>query len=357
MANAQDMKKVYIDLHPLYNDPSLFKICLTDRSDGKSTQIIVLIWEEWNKERALGGYLGRIRSAVLGRRTEPQINLEYIKQELILLEDYLKAKNRAEEYDASKIAFEGSKEEGYIVYYDGEPFITCVAFGNVDKYKSKLDIKRNFAIFLDEYIPLNGRYAHKEFMQISELWKTVDRKHNVTKCLVCGNKVDSANPLFKGFKLSINQMSKKGISKFRNGTVATFVWSNKGNVERAKESAENDLFGDTEVGGYTFGEWMFDSTKFIKSNHTKNCMFSIQIDEWTKYGLFWATTGEYVFDEYSSNGVENYSLRPVFGVEMASQDIRDFLSKIFNANILYYANENIYKDMKALFPYFVRSEY
>lgn len=353
---ATTPKKVYIDLHEFWADPSLIKICLTDRSDGKSTQIIVIIWEEWKKELSSGGYLGLYtRSAVLGRRTEPQIDLEYLKQELMLLEDYLRKHGRADEFDRDKIKFEGSEEKGYLVTYDDKPFIRGVAFGNVDKYKSKLDIKNNFGIFLDEYIPLNGRYAPKEFVQISELWKTVDRNENKIKMLVCGNKVTMNNPLFRGFGLACSQMSKKGITKFRNGRVETFLWSNEGNQKLLRESAQNDLFEGTEIEAYTNGGWLVDTSRMLREKHTKNCIFSIQVDETTKYGLYWASTGEYVFDKYLYDNVQNYALRPVFGVEMAPQNIRDLLSKLHNTNLLYYADENIYQDFKKLFPYFVRS--
>lgn len=257
----------YVDLLPLVSRPSLYKLAMTTRSDGKTT---------FAKCHALETFYNTEKTPLFLRRfTREIVTGEFLTgfaQNIITARPELLAGRSYE--------VRGSEKKGFGFYVSDKGgkamrrAIGIYAVSTAYRMKSAFDWATNKNIYFDEYIPLDGVYIRKEMINLLELYKTVDRKHYDNFILFTGNKVDTACDFFRFFGLS--NFRKNGITTFRGGSIDVFLWTNK--TKSDNESGETlfeKMVSGTEYDGYNSGEFMNTHDNAIKKEHYKTAFYNI----------------------------------------------------------------------------------
>lgn len=285
------MAKVYIDLNPLINDPrSVVKMALTERNDGKTTG---------SKCAALQSFYDSGKAAIFCRRWgDSELTQDFYDT----FTDDIQAAH-PEMLINRKIDISGAKKKGYALYVDGAKAISFLPLTRAARSKSNFPYQSYRNIYIDEYIPLDGRYVKAEAEAIMELWRTVDRDHSgalqyENYVLITGNKITYSNPIFRFF--NIRTLSNNAFNRFQNGRVIVFPWARKGNPATAAGSLLDDLFAGTAMQGYTQGGFMNDLSAFICPVHTKQ-LFACIIYQGGYFGIYKADDGVLCVDYLKGN--------------------------------------------------------
>ena len=277
---AEQRKKVFINLDELIHRPSLFKMVLSPRGDGKSTALAV---------KAIETHDDSGKSAVFCRRFATEFPNEFF--------DTFHAnvmKVRPDLFAGRKFDFvKPSKTKvGALMLSprDGDKMQTAVTFCPLSKagrLKSALGVDTHKNIYIDEYIPLDGRYLKEEVNAILELYRTVDRDTETSYVLIAGNKITRFNPVFSFFNIT---KWTRGINTYKNGTLDIMVFANRANTESARGSNFGKLVAGTDYQQYNEGEFLAPINALIQPWHTRALLCKVAHDG-RVYGLYSANNG------------------------------------------------------------------
>lgn len=227
-------KTVYIDITAAEQDTdAIIKYIDSDRSDGKTTHMI---------RRAYDGMKQHGKTAVLARRHVGDITKTYIEQ--------LCGNLRVVRPDCGELTAAGSpKKDGVFLFADGVRFAQVVPLSRADAIKGALDEKSHRDLYVDEYVPLNGRYLKDEVTALLEMWFTIDRRTYSNSIYVFSNRPTTSNPLFSYFQV----VPRVGLSRWKNGRFLLLRVVNKGNREQIEQSPFGELIDGTPYAGYAYG--------------------------------------------------------------------------------------------------------
>lgn len=336
-------KQVYIDLHPLAREKSIFKMAISDRSDGKTTEAETLAVETFD---ASG------KSAIFSRRFGTEMNerfFEEFAQNLHVHPELLAGRD----YDFIKPS---KKRLGALLLQPRDSdvkrtAVTFVPLSMAGRLKSALGYNTHHNIYIDEYIPLDGRYLRDEVDAILELYKTIDRNHFDNYVMVTGNKITRFNPVFQYF--DINSW-KKGLNTYKNGAFSLLVYSNKGNAQACEKSAFGDLVRGTKYEAYNAGEFLQSYSELIKSAHSRICLLYIA-HRGKLYGVY-QSENDVVIDLARRDGMpaQCVCIEPQpperRAVWLSSAPNAQHLLQAYKyANRLFFANEIILNDLAKVY--------
>ena len=178
-------KQVYIDLHPLAREKSIFKMAISDRSDGKTTEAEKLAVETFDESGKIAIFARRYGTEFTAEFfTEFEKNL-HVHPELLAGRDYDFVTPSKKRLGAFLLQPKDSDKKSTAV--------TFVPLTKAGRLKSALGYNTHKNIFIDEYLPLDNRYLPDEVGAILELYKTVDRNHFDNYIMVTGNKITRFN--------------------------------------------------------------------------------------------------------------------------------------------------------------------
>ena len=334
-----DRKKVYINIDPLLNDTdSLIKYCSSDRSDGKTTKIITLAYDTFKETGKIG---------VIARRWSTDITTMWVQTLFTNLKKMLKMRNAAEPV----LKGTGSpKRDGVHLYADGAEFAVCVPLSRSGSVKSAFDVATHKNLYIDEYIPLNGRYFKNEVEAILEILRTIDRDTWTNYALIMSNHICGTCPLFSYFGV----LPRDGISRWKNGRFCMLQVANKGNREQVKLSPLGELVEGTPYGDYAAGGFIIDHSARVMTTHTRVSLNYGITAAGKKYAFYQATGGAIVIDYIRDTPPPlMLNLEPngghAGGVYLKYMtDIVKYLKTIYYNSKLFCASEQIYYELTDL---------
>lgn len=242
-------RKVYINIEEVKGDKhAFFKYITSDRSDGKTTHAVRLAYTTWKETGKIG---------VMSRRFSGDITNNYCATLLT---------NLSKVEQVGELTFRGSpKKDGVKLYEDGKPFAVLVPLSRADAIKSSLDVATHKNMYVDEYVPLNGRYIKGEVEAILEIYRTIDRDTFSNDIYVFSNHITASNPIFSYFQI----MPRNGISRWKNGRFILLQVANKGNREAVATSPLGELTEGTQYFEYATGGTLTPSQNLIQARHSR----------------------------------------------------------------------------------------
>ena len=336
-------KKVYIDMHPLAREPSLFKMALSDRADGKTTEMITLGIESFDASGKACAFVRRF-----GTEFTP-----------LFFDEFEKGMHVHGLVDGRDYDFKmPSKKDGvgrlYLEPLESDvkkPAFTFCPLTKAGRLKSSFGYETHKNVFIDEYIPLDGRYIPDEVTAILELYQTIDRDHFDNYVMIAGNKITRANPVFSFFGI---ESWKKGLNTYRNGALSLLVHANKGNVENCENGAFGDLVRGTMYEGDNAGEFLRDYGELIKAWHSEMALAYVA-HRGALYGIF-LSESDVVVDKATARKSD----APTICIEPQTREtgalwldslpkLRKTLQTYKYANRLFFANEIILNELQKLY--------
>lgn len=284
-------KQVYINIDEAADDPdALFVYIDSDRSDGKTTNIIRRVYDEFHESGLIG---------VIARRFATAVTTDYAAT---LFTNLRKVRR-----NAGKLTTGGSvkKDGGLKLYEDGKQFAVLCALSKADTIKSGLDVATHKNLYIDEYVPICGRYLPNEMNAIAEIWQTIDRKTYTNKVIICSNKLTASNPVFSYFQI----LPKKGLTRYKNGRFILLRVSNKGNAQAVEESPLAELFEGTPYLDYMTGGTLERAAELISATHSRNRLSFVMEVAGKIYGLYYGNTGLVIAPAVQRKGERCYSTR------------------------------------------------
>lgn len=242
-------KRHYIDLSPLLNTRAYIKEAITDKGDGKTTALVKIAIQS-RLDTGLTPVFCRRFSAAVGKQFKNDV-LEKIKL------------THPDLYNKCNFEWKGNLKHGGIYLVDkddkeGRPYMHAFPLSMIDNMKSGLDVSTHRNIYIDEYVPMNGRYLPNEFDLIWELYRTVDRDKlleydpYLNYILIAGNRIGRTPVTDIALRID-HDYSKNGLCTYKNETVAVLSYANKGHVEQVKNSRMDDLLEGTAYQEYARG--------------------------------------------------------------------------------------------------------
>lgn len=341
---------IYINLDPLVKRNSIFKMCLSDRGDGKTTELKRLALESFYESGKTAVFCRRFCSEMENDdflQTFPA-NIEAAHPELL---------------EGRKYAVKGSHKNtyGFFVSEVGgtelKKAISFLPLSMASKKKSAFDYKTHKNIYVDEYIPEDGIYLKNEARTLLNLYKTVDRNHEENYMIICGNKITRFNPVFDFFGV---ERFSTGLNSFQSGELDVLIYRNKGNAETATRSKFGDLVKGTTFEGYNAGDFLeSEIDKIIFPSHSKNVVLKI----YAKGEFFAAYTSGYGSGICIDKAQRPNEFETAFAAEQTNaknvidiradnaKNVRKMLQFYRYNNRLFYASDNIYHKLKDFFKF------
>ena len=337
----------YIDLRPLWDSGALFCMALSDRSDGKSTAMATQCIKEFDNTGKRPVFSRRFCTEYTADFFDEFVqNIKNANPELLSGRnfDFCKAKKAPQASPARFLISKKGSEEL-------TPAVDFIPLSMAGRYKSALGYQKNGNIYVDEYIPLDGRYLKDEAQLLLELYRTIDREHFTTRATIAGNKITRFNPVFDFFNI---KQWKKGVNMYQNGTFALLVYSSKVNQEINQKSAFSDLVRGTAYEAYNHGEFLHTFAEIVQPKHSKLCVMRVSHGG-KLYGVFVAGS-TLVIDELNGNTTpcvcvcvdvappQHYAV----WLEQAKGQ-REILERFKYNNALFFANDSIANKLKGFY--------
>ena len=251
----------YINLYPLLSRPSLFKMALSMRSDGKTTGA---------KTAGLQTHDDTGKAAVFCRRWDTEMTQPFLDTFFQNIKTAHPEMLRGRRYE-----MRGSRRKGFSAWITDRADTKCegdmqkcfefVPLSRAGRLKSNIDWETHKNIYIDEYIPLDGRYVYDECVVILELYKTVDREHFDNYLLITGNRVSRFNPVFDLFGI---EKWKWGMNSYQDGRFDLLMNRDRENARAADNSPFGELVRGTKMAEYNAGEFLAtDGDALIYSGH------------------------------------------------------------------------------------------
>lgn len=349
----------YIDLHPFAARQSIFKMCLSDRSDGKSTEMSAL---------ALETYLQTGKAGVFARRFGTEFDEDFFNT----FENNLRKEKDEKHFyllKGRKFKIKGSHKKGFHAFITDEggnifhehPTISFYPLSMSGRKKSAFAWETHKNIYVDEYIPLDGIYLRTKVSEaeiILEWYKTIDRKHYDNYVMIAGNKMTRFNPVFEYF--NITEWKQSGVTTFQNGRFDLLVWRNKENAREEEKSPFGELVNGTKYAGYNCGGFLSDDNVMIKKEHSKVKFCEVITGNYC-YAAYYAPNS-LVFAPCSLNRVacDNLCVRtcesptnPIYGAiwidAPQARDMRNVLSYFKHNNGIFFDSEMTAQRLKKFY--------
>lgn len=342
----------YIDLNPIISRPSVFKVALSQRGDGKTTELKRIGLENFYKTGKAGVFVRRFTTEIEGDFLETfWNNIETAHNEML---------------DGRAVKCGGSRQKGWWAAISGtgkdksewHKVFSIVALSMAGKKKSAFDFKTHKNVYFDEYIPLDGIYLPKEVTKIFALYKTIDREKSSLEnlenyILLCGNKITRFNPVFQYF--NVTQWGS-GINTYRNGQLDILIRKNGANAREAGNTPLGILTKGTDYEEYNAGEFLISYDNLI-SRERSNILLLKVIHGGKVYGLFQGTRCA-VFDVLTAKQAQ----KNVTCICVEAQGVRagahwlkydtwaqNLLAKYKFTNTLLFANEFVLNELKKVY--------
>ena len=284
-------KKVFINTEKLHNSKSaIFCYISSDRSDGKSTDIVRNVYDEFKKSGKIG---------VVARRFAGEVSQ-------LTIDTF--CTNLKKVRDTGELTSKGSiKKMGVTIFEDGIPFLLFVCLSRATAFKSSLDVATHKDLYIDEYIPLNGKYLQNEVDIILELYRTIDRDTFSNKIYVYSNHVTLSCPIFSYFEI----VPKDGLTEYKNGRFIVLQIANKGNREMVKKSPLGELTNGTPYGNFIEGGTLDNFDGQIMEHTRDRLPFVIMINK-KQYAFFVCKNGDGLSLDYCEDRGKDevYSTKP-----------------------------------------------
>lgn len=275
-------KRIFINTDKIHTrrNRAVLNFINSDRSDGKTTDIVTRAWRGCQTD-------GRAR--VLLRRTCGEVSMGYINTLFTILND---AQKRGDIEGVGKLTAKGSpKRDGVYLYSDDKYFMRVVPLSRAYAIKGTMDYAKEHDLYFDEYQPLNGRFLKDEPTLISAIFKTIDRGRDATRMFVYSNRVCIYNPLFAFFDIT----PKDGLTDYKNGTIKILQISNKGNQQIEKKSRFGQLIEGTPLDDYyTGGGYLSVELPPIATEKPHGAPFIELYHKGHYYGIFKTSTEQCV---------------------------------------------------------------
>lgn len=332
-------KKTYINFSDILARPSIFKMILSDRSDGKTTQIKNAIIDDVNSTGKIPLYMRRVITEI-----SDETIAEFWRD---LIGTPYESKIAGLKTDAQPVRdIRGKKIAYHLMTSTKEsdkmrPACLLCTLSTAGALKSTLSYAKYKNIYIDEYIPIDDRYLSNEPRRILETYKTIDREHYENRVIIAGNKITRFNPIFQYWNIT---KWHNGINQIRKN-FDLLVWSSKNNKEIAKNNPFDELTRGTEYNGYNAGEFLVSYDELIKKDHYKSAYMNI-IHGGRVYAAFWAPESVVIapvdkpFDNVPSVCVQ--ACAPEFGRVIwldSAPRMRDLLIYYKYQNRLYFSDE------------------
>lgn len=242
-------KRVYIDLNPILSAPAWWKEAFTDRGDGKTSAIV---------KTAINSRIESGLTATLCRRYGTEMGAQFKDDVLTKVKKFC-----PEAWEKCDFIWQGSLKKGGLFLVDKSnpatrPYIHAFPLSMVAKMKSGLDVETHRNLYIDEYIPLDGKYLPNETEVILELYRTIDRDSLLTVdpylnyVLICGNRIGRAPATDLYFNVD-HDYNASALKLYKNDSIAILTYTNKGHSEDVKRSKLADLIAGTPYAGYAAG--------------------------------------------------------------------------------------------------------
>ncbi|MCQ2399665.1 MAG: phage DNA encapsidation protein [Clostridia bacterium] len=333
------VKVKYANLHTMLEHDSLYKMAMSLRGDGKTTELKII---------ALESFYENGKAPLFCRRFDTEFTDEFFTDFF----DDVRNANRAELFDGRKIEFKKSKKITSL-FLDGKKAITFVPLSMAGRVKSSLSRDTHKNIFIDEYIPLDGRYLKSEVTAITELYKTIDRRHDDNYIMIGANKVDRFNPLFSEFGITDWH---KGRNYYRDGLFELLMLSDTANVKTDDATRIGRIMTQTNYNEYAHGQFLNDKTALVKERQGLN-VFVYIVHKNKLYGAF-INGYELIIDRVQA---KRYAVPTVcLNAEPShysatslkiAKEIRLALAEYKYNNALFFQNEIYYNELKQLYDY------
>ena len=265
-------KTVFIDISAAVNDRrAIIKYIDSDRSDGKTTHAVRMAYDNMRETGKTG---------VIARRHVGDITKTYIEA--------LGVNLRTVRPEVREVTAKGSpKKDGVFMFADGKRFAQVVPLSRIDSIKSSLDNKTHKNLYIDEYVPMSGRYLKNEVTNILDVWFTIDRRTYSNEIYVFSNHPTMSNPLFSYFKV----VPRNGISRWKNGRFLLLRVANRGNREQIAQSPFGELIEGTPYADYAYGgKGVQPVERLVCPSHAKTRLPVVIIDK-SAFGLYNAKCG------------------------------------------------------------------
>ncbi len=326
-------KHVYIDLNPLINTGALICEAFTERGDGKTTALIKDAYRSW---KSTG------KTACVCRRFATEMGNSYLNDILEKLKTFCLTDEEAE-----NLVCTGSYKKGgvFIKLKDQKalrPIFQLFPLSMAGKLKSGLDYATHRNLYIDEYIPLDGRYLPNEAEAILELYRTIDRDHDEGYILICGNPILIKRlPATDSYFDVHRNYAKSGLTTHCDNTLAILTHRNRGNVENVKQSRLGKLTAATNYSAYATGGalthyelpitqarqqgvkkcfYVTDGIDWLKGSLSKDCLIL------TKTQKNEAVNPENVNNVYSIDPTIGGGYKYIFRDERAKQTLRPYFA-------------------------------
>lgn len=241
--------RIYIDLNPLLNSPAWFKQAITTKGDGKTTALI---------KTAIKSRQNTGLTPVFCRRYGTELGDQFKRDVLNKIKQHM-----PDVWKAGDFVWQGNLKKGglYLINKkepDALPYMHAFPLSMIEKMKSGLDVTTHRNIYIDEYIPLSGRYLPHEVTDILDLYQTVDRdsilkvKPYLNYVICCGNKIGHIPATDLYFNVDHNY-NTNALTLYKNGTFAILSYANKGHIQNVKQSPFESLIAGTDYAEYAHG--------------------------------------------------------------------------------------------------------
>lgn len=330
-------KKVYINVDVAREDSrAFFKYIDSDRSDGKTTLMVRMAYDEFKAS-------GKI--AVLARRWAGDIT----KQAVDTL--FINLKKVRPHIKACK-ATGSPKKDGVHLFADDEEFAVLIPLSRANACKSAFDVATHKNLYIDEYVPLNKRYAPEEVAAILELYRTIDRDTFTNEIWVFSNHTSNSNPIFSYFDIT----PRDGVSHWKNGRFILLRVANKGNRAAVKSSPLGELTEGTSYGDYAAGGSLENYDNIIYAKHDRARLPFVLYD--TKYFALYHSSIGLVLDYVEPKAGEIiYTSKPNAGKHggiylPAAKELCKSLRIRFHNSQIFAASEKVLTDAQNLWKIF-----
>ena len=260
-------KSIYYNLNDILSKNRIYNFLIGNRGGGKSYNA---------KKWAINSFLRTGKKFLWVRRYTSELNN--------IEEEFLKDLLFENEYPDHELKIKNHKKETFL-YVDGCIAGKFIALSTSMREKSKSYHDYDKIIY-DEFIIKLGalRYLKEEPLLFNELYDTVDRQRDVTRCLFIGNSISIVNPYFRYFKIKPNINQRFTMNK----NIVIEMYKNKKFIEMKKKTRFGQIIDGTDYGKYNMeNEFLDDNYSFVDENRPPKLIYSLTIVyEKQSYGVW-----------------------------------------------------------------------
>jgi len=184
-------KGVYNPLKPDY-DIFGYNICMSDRSEGKTTNPLLLSMIMNEMYGTIGHYIRQSTNALtpklLGNLFNTILKFGYV-------EKITKGLWNSVFYYGKKWFYCNRDDNGKIEEKAEQHFLYCIGLNESDDLKSSYNCPTGDFILFDEFIQLSG-YGYSDFIAFTDICKTITRDRISPIILMMSNNIDFTSPWF-----------------------------------------------------------------------------------------------------------------------------------------------------------------